>query len=221
MFSLHPVPGNPWPHDMAIRIDEDAQSLLQLLWIREAWGLDPGTNRADDDHPPKLALSPAPVSESQRESMPIGDWQDAWPALWDACLRHAATPFDDDAFRRVGSLAPGSPERETALHELVGPMWSDRFGEKAFAEGYRPWEEQVAEQRRAVPVVPVDEHPERLSLDALVPAWRAGLTNIVEIPCIGTFTRAVGAHGMLVTAETRADPARYAEALESFRPERG
>jgi hypothetical protein len=68
-------------------------------------------------------------------------------------------------------------------------------------------------QRSDRAVRPVEEGPERLALDALVPAWRAGLTKIVEIPCRGTFTRILGPRSILVTAETRADPDRYREAL--------
>jgi hypothetical protein len=62
----------------------------------------------------------------------------------------------------------------------------------------------------------LEERPERAALDALIPAWRRGLTKIVEIPCEGTYTRRIGEHTLLVTAETRADTARYGAALASF-----
>ena len=78
------------------------------------------------------------------------------------------------------------------------------------------WEEAFFEQLRARFSRPYDESPEWVALDALVPAWRSGLTKIVEIPCRGTFTRILGPHSILVTAETRADPDRYREALTLF-----
>jgi hypothetical protein len=62
----------------------------------------------------------------------------------------------------------------------------------------------------------LNEQPERVALDALISAWQSGLTKIVEIPCHGTFTRVVGTHALLVTAETRADAARYRKALAEF-----
>ena len=39
MRSSGPLPGNPWPHDMVITVEDDLQPLLDLLWIREAWNL--------------------------------------------------------------------------------------------------------------------------------------------------------------------------------------
>jgi hypothetical protein len=42
------------------------------------------------------------------------------------------------------------------------------------------------------------------------------LTKIVEIPCGGTFTRRIGSHVILVTAETRRDPVGYRAALQTF-----
>lgn len=217
MRSTRPLPGNPWPHDMVLTIVDDAQSLLDLLWVREAWKLDlDDAARAGEDLPPRLSDAPEPVRSSEREAMPIAEWQDAWPALWRDCLLHTASPFDNSAFERLESLKPGSDERERALLELVGPTWSHRFGRDAFTDEYQPWQQRLVDGRSVRHLAPVDEQPERRALDTLVLAWRAGLTTIVEIPCRGTFMRIVGRNAILVTAETRADPARYAEALTLF-----
>ena len=35
MLSSVPIPGNPWPHDMVLTIENDSQTLLDLLWVRE------------------------------------------------------------------------------------------------------------------------------------------------------------------------------------------
>jgi hypothetical protein len=64
--------------------------------------------------------------------------------------------------------------------------------------------------------VAYDETPERASLDALIPAWRSGLTRLVTIPCRGEFTRRIGSAALLITEETRNDVARYTDALRSF-----
>jgi hypothetical protein len=50
----------------------------------------------------------------------------------------------------------------------------------------------------------------------VIPAWKAGLMKIVEIPCRGTFTRRSSPNALLVTAETRADDERYRQALSLF-----
>src|SRR4051812_40899132 len=44
------IPGNPWPHDMVIYVEDSADTLLELLWVREAWRLEP----AGEDLPPRL-----------------------------------------------------------------------------------------------------------------------------------------------------------------------
>ncbi|GAA1953815.1 hypothetical protein GCM10009717_19670 [Agromyces allii] len=63
-----------------------------------------------------------------------------------------------------------------------------------------------------------EEQPERRSLDALITAWRHGLTKIVTIPCRGSFTRVIGPHALLITDETRADADAFSTALDQFRP---
>ena len=40
MLSSSPMPENPWPHDMLITTDHPSP-LFELLWVREAWGLQP------------------------------------------------------------------------------------------------------------------------------------------------------------------------------------
>lgn len=38
MRSVHQIPGNPWPHDMTITVEDRPAPLLELLWLREAYG---------------------------------------------------------------------------------------------------------------------------------------------------------------------------------------
>ena len=63
----------------------------------------------------------------------------------------------------------------------------------------------------------LEEEPERMSLDALIPAWQAGLTKIVTIPCRVSYTHRIGERALLMTEGTRNDPNRYAAALDQFR----
>src|SRR4051812_35700978 len=63
MRSAGPIPGNPWPHDMVITVDDDPQQLLELLWLRDRWLL------ASDhpDPPPSLVLvAPAAAIRDRR-----------------------------------------------------------------------------------------------------------------------------------------------------------
>ena len=45
------MPGNLWPHDMLITVEDDPHVLVDLLWIRETWNLHP----LGDDLPPSLS----------------------------------------------------------------------------------------------------------------------------------------------------------------------
>lgn len=213
MRSSVPLSGNPWPHDMVITVEDDSQPLLDLLWIREAWNL----------HPVAVDLPPLLVDESNRaqakteHSGGAATWSDAWPSLWARCVDHAGVIRDVAVIERLYETKDGSPERIELLQAMFGPSWRDEFGDKAFTEDYETWnlarfESQARRQPRSL-----DEEPERKSLHALIPAWRAGLTKIVTIPCRGSYTRRIGEHALLMTEETRNDPKRYAKALDQFR----
>lgn len=204
--------GNPWPHDMVIRVQNNPQGLLTLLWIREAWGLGP----TGDDLPPALADTPQPA-RSADDRLPDPEWATAWPELWHAGLVHAGTPRDEAALQRLIDSEPGSPERARLVHEqllvqMQGLTWQERFGDAAITDGYREWSNSV----QGMPGRHLDDR-ERAVLSALIPAWQAGLTQVVELPCVGSFTRVIGPHALLMTAQTRADDDRYREALGSFR----
>jgi hypothetical protein len=198
---------------MVITIEDDPHALVELLWIREAWEL----QVAGDDLPPLLSDSSVGAHTEANPSGRIALWQDAWPAIWEACLDHAGQVRDGGLFERLHETADGSAERAELLHRLIGPTWRDTFGDEAFTHGYRGWNQANAQARsRSRPRFP-SENPERVSLDALIPAWQAGLSKIVVIPCRGTYTRVIGQHALLVTAETRDHSQRYGEALTQFR----
>jgi hypothetical protein len=209
MLSSTPMPGNPWPRDMILTIEDGPHALHELLWIREAWGLEP----EESGLPPLLTDSPTPVDAGR--SAPVAEWSAAWAELWRACLAHAAQTPDPSVFERLPDTAPGSAERVSLLEQLYGPSWRDRFGSEAFTDAFDDWQRGQFDKQTAPPV-PSAESPERLALDDLVPAWRAGLTKLVLIPCRGTFTQRVGSSALLLTEETRDDPARYGVALRSF-----
>ncbi len=209
MRSFHPIPGNPWPHDMTITIEDSPEALLELLWVREAWRLAVEL----DDAPPPLTDTPQFAAGDHDTAT----WATEWAALWTEALTHAANDVDRTLIQRLQTTPPGSDERREILAQLVGPTWSERFGFETLGDGFHRWNSRHIEgvvaghRQRAV-------DRERACLDALVPAWRAGLTRVVVLPCCGTFTRTIGAHALLVTTETRDDGDRYSTALAQFDP---
>jgi hypothetical protein len=213
LFSSQPLPGNPWPHDMVITIEDDRQSLLELLWIREAWQLHP----EGDDLPPELAAPPASLAESRRSVAPISAWRGAWPTVWANALQHAGAVRDPGIVDRLRAGGMGTEERAQLLRELVGPSWRDDVGAEAITDEFDRWVHSRFEDRMVRSSAGFEAQPERAALGAVIEAWQRGMTTVVEIPCRGSFTRRIGPRALLVTADTRADPARYSAALREFR----
>lgn len=215
MQSLDPEVGNPWPADMLLTIENSAHSLLELLWLREAWQLEP----SGDDVPPLLENPPAPQlgASGQVSVDQIKAWAEVWPSLWRACLDHVAQGSDPRLFEKLQATKDGSVERAELLSKLSGPSWREAFGPDAFTESYGEWSQAWLESLGRKNAVPLEETPERRALSALVPAWEAGLEMVVTIPCKGDFTRVLSRSALLVTENTREDPVRYGAALELFR----
>lgn len=212
MRSLRPEPGNPWPHDMVLTVQDHPQQVLEMLWLREAYGLQPG----GDDLPPLLVETPEPVTEGL-DGETLAAWERAWARLWPAVIAHAGREVDPRQFERLQEVPGGSPERAAILQEMFGPSWTDEQGRGAFEDpSYGEWERKGMAASRASRPPALSDTPERRDLDALIAAWRAGLTKVVTIPCRGEYSRRLGPNALLVTDATRADSARYRTALRSF-----
>lgn len=208
MRASNAIANNPWPHEMIISVENNSDSLGGLLWIRDAWGLQP-----TGDVPPPLEKSPQPLGIAQDWTA----WGQTWPSLWETCLSHEAKGLDPDIFNQLQAAEDGSEERTRLLTELIGPNWRAQFGDSAFDESFAEWQQARLEEVRESNRAPLDASPERRSLDVLIAAWKAGLTKVITIPCIGEHTRIINTSALLVTEKTRQEPAQYATALAAFR----
>lgn len=212
MRSAAPMPGNSWPHDMVIHVDDD-NSLLELLWVREAWALDV---RGDDVPPPLIDRVEATTVNALRRDK--GDWEHTWPQLWAAALDRRCRTRRPDPRRRIPQAELDRLSETQLLAMLSGPTWRSRFGDSAFDDGYQSWADRLGRRRNDQFRRPLSEEPERRSLNALITAWQRGLTTIVPIPCTGTYSRTLGDDTLLITETTREDPRQYSSALTAFAP---
>ena len=117
-----------WPQGMVISIENHSSPIEQLLWIREAYALQP-----KGDMPPPLVEPPAVVGRP--DDAPA--WEAAWPELWHAAVRHASIVITRDRIDELMRTEDASPERREVLRVMRGPSWQDRFGDAALVAAWR------------------------------------------------------------------------------------
>lgn len=210
MRSLIPIPGDPWPHDMVITIEDRPDALLELLWLREAYELRPDA----DDLPPLLQVPPRGDMTNVPSAAEREEWTAAWPSLWAATLAHAGKDSDPALHERLRRSPNGSPERLHLLQEIVGPNWRDRFGADALdRDSYREWNDATFQATLAARPAGLEGHALRRDLDAVISAWRAGMTKIIAIPCRGEHAQRIGANALLITEQMMTSSDAFRRAL--------
>lgn len=213
MRSSRPIPGNPWPNDMVITVDDRPSALLEMLWIREAHDL----HLDGADLPPLLVDTPAAASGRDVSATERAQWEQAWPRLWQAVAEHAGRDEDPRQFELLQQTANGSLEREKVLREMFGPSWRDEFGDAVFDDdSYQDWSQRGTDAHLSSMRQRMTQLPEHRNLDALIRAWRAGMTKIVTIPCEGEYSHKITSNASLMTDTTRNDSDSYERALDSF-----
>ncbi len=176
-----------WPREMLIFVEERDRSLLELLFIRSAWGLLPDEPAIDPSPDPGTSARPAKPDQQTWEAW----WREAWELAWAAQL--AALP-----------VAPTRMDHKS-------PSWIDQFGEDGLdTEALARWIDQFVPDLRA----PLESRPERRNVAALKSAWESGLDTIIVLPYRDAYAVRVSDRHLAVSAAVRNDPARYAEALQ-------
>ena len=195
-----PTPGNPWPHDMVISVDDHPLSLNLLLFVRHAWSIKPDVDIPALIPAPNPGASEMPVSASSQE------WADRWHIAWDRAwdwyniqepdrMKHPT----QELMRQV--LRPGQE-----LHPLIPPLWTTEYDWDGLdSAAFNNWHNDLS------PIPPSDAEPRNLS--DLIPAWESGLDTVIVLPYAGYFARRVTRRHLAVSAATRNDPATYGRAL--------
>ncbi|MDQ6752679.1 MAG: hypothetical protein M3017_04525 [Actinomycetota bacterium] len=196
-----PQPGNPWRHDMVIRVDHP-HHVHVLLFIREAWSL-----AADADIP---ALDPRPDWGTSRLPNSAGaeEWERRWRAAWKRAWDWYQIADPDPS--RLQELTPeafrslSAPGRD--LNPLVPPFWQAEYDSEGLDFGaFGNWEWEL------IPRIPSEA--ERESLPELIRAWKSGIDNILVLPYEGWFARRISHRYLAVSPAVRDNPENYSRSL--------
>lgn len=185
------------PRDMQISIENHAQPLKMLLFIRYAWSL-----LEELDLP---ALSPVPDTGSSAlpdtESKQI--WADRWAKEW----RRTWEWYDS----RKGQKRPMSPEEMISisrpgqpLHPVVPPFWITEYGTAGIdQDAFMRWD-------RLTTVMAPNPYPKL----ALADAWKSGVKRITILPYSGYFAERRNSSHLVVSEDTMKDPTLFLSALD-------
>jgi hypothetical protein len=192
-----------WPNDMLITVVDDASTLLLLLFVRAAWGL-------DDNGVPALEFPPDIGTTSPPEGLDRAETNARWAADWAHAFEVVAPPrgrvgVPDAATQRLLDdhlgldelLARTSPESYWRVGLDVDAEWA--------------WRRSLRRPYRAA-----SPSPEHDAVEWLVPVWRSGLRTIVELPYAGYYAERIDAECAVVSSVTRRDPELYSLALSTF-----
>lgn len=193
---------NPWPHDMVISVEDRSLPLNELLFIRHAWGLAP------DAGIPALLPVPDPGASAMPGSASAGEWDDRWHAAWKRA-------WDWYRIKEKPGVNGPTPElmRQLSrpgqeLHALFPPLWRSEYGQEGVdSAAFNAWHNSL------IPEFP--QTAERESLQALIPAWKSGLQEIIVLPYSGYFAQRISRRRLVVSAVTRNDPESYSRALRT------
>lgn len=201
MRSEQQIPGDPWPHDMMITVDEP-HALIYLLFVRQVWRLDIA-ELPDVDPVPATGKSNRPSAIDPTEA--AVRWRREWSRALTEFEPHDRSVREPD--EETAHLLRELPDERLA--EAFSTMPSTFWGEGTDRDAFNTWSRSLHDDRS----LPLGEHPERRCLDALVPAWRTGLTTILQLPYAGYFAERLNTATLIVSRVTRHNPSAYRQAL--------
>jgi hypothetical protein len=202
--SLWPLPANPWPHGMVISVDDLPHPVIELLFIRSAWGIAQDLELPALDPQPRAGNSAVPETASRDDWSQR--WKHQWQRIWDWYVIH--DPGIHPTQEQLRSMSrPGQP-----LNSIFPPFWAAEHGDAGIDhDALRDWENLLMPRHLRHSL---EEEPERVCLPALIKAWETGIEEIVTPPYAGYFAQRLSRKVLVVSAATRADPGLYKRALD-------
>lgn len=120
-----------------------------------------------------------------------------------------------DPVPKIGASArPDSVGLGDQLAEAVSRMPSPFWDEGIDRPVYEEWRRSLRDDHS----LPLQEHPERVCLDALIPAGRSGLLTVLQLPYRGYFAELIYPTTLVVSRTTRHNPTLYRKALGTIGP---
>jgi hypothetical protein len=205
------LPDNPWPHGMAIRVDDTPHHLTLLLFIRHAWDI-----AADADVP---RLEPLPAAGTSRipDSATPAEWEARWHRAWGRAWDWYSVEEPDPTVHPAPAHLRLVSQPGHGLDPLIPPFWqADHGWDGIDADAYNAWEMACSPAAYGRPGRSAAEHPEPQSLPALSAAWKNGLDTVIVLPYQGYFARRITGRHLAVSAATRNERAAYSRALHTF-----
>lgn len=204
------VPDNPWPHGMAISVDDTPHHLTVLLFIRDAWKLE-----ADADVP---RLEPLPDVGTSRipDSATPAEWEARWRRAWGRAWDWFSVEEPDPTIHPTPGYLREASQPGHGLDPLVPPFWQAEHGWEGIDAGaYTAWEMACSPEAFFPSRRSAAELPEPQSLPALIAAWENELDTVIVLPYQGYFARRITARHLAVSAVTRNEPTAYSRALRT------
>jgi hypothetical protein len=198
MRSDHPMSGNPWPHDMVITIEDGPYPLIDLLFIRSAWGIELPWVPPVDPEPEVAPIVPLPAHDAEV----LGElWWDEWTRGW---ARYDAPQAPSAPLLNATEASEDELTLE-ALYLQPSVFWYAA----ADLEALGSWKASLTDKHD----LPLEQTPERRVLPALIGAWRDGVDTIVQLPYGEPYAERINERHLVVSRVTRMDPTAYARAL--------
>lgn len=193
--------GAVWPAEMTMRV-ERPETLLYLLFVRDAWGFAPLGAPALDP-PPDPGHSRRPTGISVEAA--LARWADDWARAMERFEPPVGPPRNPDA----ETLAALRDLNDSQLVEWASARPTRFWAAGVDDDAFRFWVDLCTPTE----ATPLERTPERRSLPALVAAWRNGVRVVIELPFDGYLVERVGPSTLLVSTFTRSIPDLYTRAL--------
>ncbi len=187
----------PTPRNFQMEIDDHAQAVKLLLFIRSAWSLEEGT--ADV---PALDPVPSPgnstLPDTANRDVWVQRWNHEWQRIWD---------WYGSKQNKAVSPTPGQSDPEHDSIPPIPPFWNTEFGTAGVdMDAFLEWDRQTLPD-----VPPQPESSENMS--ALTAAWERGIAGIIVLPYEGHFASLINPRQLVISAHTKNIPKNFRAAL--------